>query len=369
LKILQQELPVSNKNEENYKNYESQELTNLNIPESNYYFNLSEIENHGILQKLSNYWNCYNLTVLDLFTKKFSTILASSASHTSPVYRSPTKQYKHKLFIKSPTITSPNVISPNVASTNVTSPTVTSPNTQNLKSPDSPKISPKRTAARKVNLKSPSNTPSNTLRSESASKFSNPTISPTSANKLSNDQIIENAFLRNISPSIDKAISVASDRVYSNTIRHYRTKFDYKKIVTNDETDKNSVPEATETDLILAKSIEFCSKNYKSACETALLGLLPQDWTVDRIFIARVICEKRAFTRITQWLLQRKDRLFSFVNGKPVQSDVGLDGFTVKILKSFEIRNDKDKLVLALKEKENCTFTGDELQEMIRLND
>merc|ERR1712071_487156 len=187
----------------------------------------------------------------------------------------------------------------------------------------------------------------------------------------SNDQIIENAFLRNISPSIDKAISVASDRVYSNTIRDYRTKFDYKKISTN-ETDKNSVHEATETDLILTKSIEFCSKNYKSACETALLGLLPQDWTVDRIFIARVLCEKRAFTRITQWLLQRKDRLFSFVNGKPVQSDVGSDGFTVKILKSFEIRNDKDKLVLAMKEyveKENCTFTGDELQEMIRLND
>lgn len=381
LKILQQELPVSNKNEENYKNNESEEelaLTNLNIPESSYYYNLSEIENHAILQKLSNYWNCYNLTVLDLFTKKYSNILASSASHTSPVYRSPTKQYKHKLFIKSPTITSPTVTSPTMTLSGLTSPGLTSPDAtsstsdlpkHNLKTLGSPKISPKRSAARKVNLKSPSNTTSNTLRSESASKFSNPTISPTSANKLSNDQIIENAFMRNISPSIDKAISVASDRVYSNTIRDYRTTFEYLKTDTNNDDDAASESETAKTDLILAESIEFCSTNYKSACGTALLGLLPPDWTADRIYIARIICEKRAFTRITQWLLQRKDRLFSFANGKSVQSDVGLDEHTIKILKSSEIRNFKDELVLAMKDKENCIFTMDELQEMSRLND
>ena len=87
-----------------------------------------------------------------------------------------------------------------------------------------------------------------------------------------------------------------------------------------------------------------------------MLGLLPHDWTLDRICLARVICEKRASARITQWFLQRKERLSSFFTKA---NEDGLDEHSFKILKNFEVRIGK-----GIDEGEDTIFSKEELHEM-----
>jgi len=184
-----------------------------------------ELKSLNSLEMISSYWRTYSLSCLDVLTAAPVRKLVKTPSQLSPVYRP----------MMSNTLETP------LGSA-----------MQKLDLSTGPK---KSSAVRRISLTSVPSSASNISVSQS---FKRGSLSP----RTLGDRDIELNFLKTISPSVEKAISIASERVYSNAVRDFRTNFQ------------------PEGDTIEVKNaMRYINGMIEYRSTLALEGLLPNGWS------------------------------------------------------------------------------------------
>ena len=212
LQILENDLPNC-----------TEKITYQNL-ESDFYYDEHELKSSNALEIVSSYWRTYSLSCLDLLTSMTTRKLVKTVSQISPVYR------------------------PMVSKSSDT------PLGSAMKKLDL--SGPKKTSAvRRISLTS---VPSSALNISVSQSFKRGSLSP----RPLGDRDIELNFLKTISPSVEKAISIASERVYSNAIRDFRTNFQ---------------PE--EDPIEVKNAMRYINGMIEYRSTLALEGLLPNGWS------------------------------------------------------------------------------------------